>query len=211
MPNAQSILLITANYLESLQTRFQIDAAGSNPDIYIVQDTTLGIDQIRQLKRFTLVPPFKSTKWVIIPNFHTATLEAQNAMLKLLEEPPSYLMLILITPSQSAIIDTVISRCQIIHDCSLPEALPHEQLLKQLIARKPANRISCIPTETKSKQEAIAWCHQLITEAREYLYQSPGDEAVTNVSILSRCLQSLEKNANPTIAIINAILELKPN
>jgi len=48
-----------------------------------------------------------------LPNFHQSSLEAQNAFLKLLEEPPLRVQFILTTTNQAKLLPTIISRCKI--------------------------------------------------------------------------------------------------
>ncbi len=48
----------------------------------------------------------------IFDQFETATIEAQNALLKTLEEPPVYVVLVLLASDPAALLPTIVSRCQ---------------------------------------------------------------------------------------------------
>jgi DNA polymerase-3 subunit gamma/tau len=89
-----------------------------------------GVDDIRQILEGSHYKPIISThKIYIIDEVHMLSKSAFNALLKLLEEPPSHVKFILATTEQSKIPATVVSRCQQIHLRRLtPQALG--QLLK---------------------------------------------------------------------------------
>lgn len=98
-----SIARIIAAELETSQNDlYEIDAASNR-----------GIDDIRELRESVQTLPFDSKyKVYIIDEVHMLTKEAFNALLKTLEEPPSYVIFILATTEMEKIPDTIISRCQ---------------------------------------------------------------------------------------------------
>ena len=61
-----------------------------------------------------IVKPHNQYKIYIINQAESMTIEAQNALLKTLEEPPEYAIIILITSNKEALLDTIKSRCEII-------------------------------------------------------------------------------------------------
>jgi len=72
-----------------------------------------GIDEIRELREGIKFTPTKSKyKVFIIDESHQLTREAANALLKTLEEPPSYAIFVLATTEIYKMIPTIISRCQ---------------------------------------------------------------------------------------------------
>lgn len=71
-----------------------------------------GIDEIRALKeRVSLAPMRAKYKVYIVDEAHMLTTEAENALLKTLEEPPANTLFILCTTEEGKLLDTVISRC----------------------------------------------------------------------------------------------------
>lgn len=75
-----------------------------------------GIEDIRSLREQVLYPPVELTyKIYIIDEVHMLTGEAFNALLKTLEEPPSYCIFILATTELNKVPLTIRSRCQVIH------------------------------------------------------------------------------------------------
>ncbi len=82
---------------------YEIDAASNR-----------GIDEIREIKKAVSTTPFRSPfKVYIIDECHMLTRDAFNALLKTLEEPPSYVVFILATTEPEKVPETVVSRCQV--------------------------------------------------------------------------------------------------
>ena len=71
-----------------------------------------GIDSIKELCYRAYFAPMGKCKVYIIDECHMLTPEAWAAMLKLIEEPPPSLCIILCTTNREAIPDTIVSRCQ---------------------------------------------------------------------------------------------------
>lgn len=91
--------------------------ANSNPDFQIIvpDGRTLKIEQIRNLQAKIIEKPIISNKKVyIIDDAECMSEEAQNCLLKTLEEPPEYAMIILISSNENRILQTIKSRCVII-------------------------------------------------------------------------------------------------
>ena len=89
------------NYLNSNDI-VEIDAASNN-----------GVDEIRELRdKVNLVPSNAKYKVYIIDEVHMLTMQAFNALLKTLEEPPSHVIFILATTEPHKIPLTISSRCQ---------------------------------------------------------------------------------------------------
>lgn len=85
----------------------------NNPDFNIIKpDGKIKIEQIRKMLEKVYEKPIISDKKVyIIDDAETMTIEAQNCLLKTLEEPPEYIIIILITSNESNLINTIKSRC----------------------------------------------------------------------------------------------------
>lgn len=89
---------------------------GNHPDIYVTAlldgKKKISVSQIREVKSKTFIKPHTSKRKVfIIDSAQTMNPESQNALLKVLEEPESDAIFILITESKLALLETVISRC----------------------------------------------------------------------------------------------------
>ena len=77
---------------------------------------TLGVDEVRIIREDMFLSPSESDlKVYIIENADALTPQSQNALLKVLEEPPRAVYIILIAPSQDKILSTIRSRVQAIN------------------------------------------------------------------------------------------------
>ena len=86
----------------------------NNPDFSMIEPdgNSIKIDQIRELTKKVYEKPVVSDKKVYIINeSQFMTKEAQNSLLKTLEEPPEYVTIILITSNENTFLPTIKSRC----------------------------------------------------------------------------------------------------
>ena len=100
-------------YCNKCKSCLEFDS-NNNPDFTeIVPDgNNVKIEQIREMQRKIVEQPIISTKKVyIIDDADTMTTEAQNCLLKTLEEPPEYMTIILICTNEGNLLSTIKSRC----------------------------------------------------------------------------------------------------
>ena len=99
--------------------------SNNNPDFFVIEPdgSSIKIEQIRQMQKSILEKPIESNKKVyIINDAETMTKEAQNCMLKTLEEPQDFIVIILIASNENNILPTVKSRCTKIFFRNLDDA-----------------------------------------------------------------------------------------
>lgn len=90
----------------------------NHPDFSIIipDGNSIKIEQIREMQRKIQEKPIISNKKIyIIDEADKMTKEAQNCLLKTLEEPPEFATIILIGSNESLFLDTIKSRCIILH------------------------------------------------------------------------------------------------
>ena len=93
-----------------------IDNIDNSPDYINIEPkgNSIKIAQIRELQSDIIVKPHNKYKIYVINYSEKMTVEAQNALLKTLEEPPEYAIIILITNNKESLLPTIRSRCEII-------------------------------------------------------------------------------------------------
>ncbi|UCE43339.1 MAG: DNA polymerase III subunit delta' [Candidatus Aminicenantes bacterium] len=104
------------------------------PDVMVISPAkdVLKIDQMRLLKDTAYMKPMAGRKRVfIVCEAEKMNDEASNSLLKILEEPPPFSHITLVTPNPYRIIPTLKSRCQIF----LFSPIPKEEIQKALVAR----------------------------------------------------------------------------
>ncbi len=95
-------------------------ASGNHPDLlYSELDTTTGslkIEEVRAVTGKIALKPYEARyRIAIFRDFDRARPQAQDALLKTLEEPPPQALLILIAPSTESLLPTITSRSQVVH------------------------------------------------------------------------------------------------
>ena len=141
-------------------------AAGHNhPDIVTLtheKPNSISVDEIReQVVGDIRIKPYSSLRKIyILPDSHLMTVQAQNALLKTLEEPPAYAVLILLTDNRDMLLPTLISRSVCLRlkgDAALllkesPEIQEMKEAFFDVFARLPQMTVS----EAKSAAEGAA-------------------------------------------------------
>ncbi|WP_304943692.1 DNA polymerase III subunit [Vallitalea guaymasensis] len=91
----------------------------NNPDVIYVEQTKktgIGVDDIReQINQDINIKPYQHPyKIYIVDNADTMTEQAQNALLKTIEEPPSYVIILLLSNNINKFLITILSRCVVL-------------------------------------------------------------------------------------------------
>lgn len=106
-------------------------ARDAHPDVHLVRpvEGRIKIDQVRAVQHDLALSPYEG-RWrvAILADFHTATVEAGNALLKTLEEPPSRAVVVLTAVDPGLLLPTVVSRCQVL----AVRAVPRERIAEAL-------------------------------------------------------------------------------
>lgn len=86
----------------------------SHPNLLIFEDDKLGIEQARKIKEHLSLKAYQGkSQAVVILSADNLTPEAQNSLLKILEEPPKDTIFIMGAQSEDAFLPTFLSRCQV--------------------------------------------------------------------------------------------------
>lgn len=105
----------------------------NHPDFEVIDvkedHKSILIDQIRELQKEISYKPYESDyKIYIIDNAERMTEQAQNSLLKTLEEPPDYAIIILTNEDKNDLISTIVSRCQEVKLYNQPENIIKQYL-----------------------------------------------------------------------------------
>ncbi|MCS7278938.1 MAG: DNA polymerase III subunit delta' [Thermodesulfobacteriaceae bacterium] len=106
----------------------------SHPDLLKVypEKKEITIEQIRNIQNFLKYRPLEGKyRIVLIKPAEKMNLQAANALLKSLEEPPSYIIFLLITENFTQLLPTIISRSQIVRFRTLPSEVIKNFLIKK--------------------------------------------------------------------------------
>jgi len=223
----QTILVVSKdkdarNYLLSLCEENHIDKI--DIDWYSL-DKTIGIGDIRNLQKKIILKPIKSkAKAVVIDCKIGFTIEAQNALLKVLEEPPSNTVIYIIAARRVFLLPTILSRCKIIELKNKASNLSGEEIAQYLNVLSPlpqklaGEKLKLAQDITKNKADATLWLEKAILAAREILikYTKKSENDPVSISQCLNILISLQKayivikttNANQRLILENLLLGL---
>lgn len=117
----------------------------SNPDLLLIEDDKLGIKEVKGIIKHLSTKPFGSTpKSVVILNGNNISNDAQNALLKTLEEPPEDSLILIGVDSEQKLLPTILSRCLIISYALPPTSYALDFNLDQILNMSIEERFDLI-------------------------------------------------------------------
>lgn len=151
--------------LVSILTKVHKIKVQGNPDLFARDYQTFSIDDAREVKAFAGTRPVDDPgKKIFVLTMNGITVEAQNGLLKLLEEPPQYAHFFLIIPSAYLLLPTVKSRITLIGDAGIGNESSNEisEMASEFMKAAPKERLEIIKSlmeeitkEKRSKQDAL--------------------------------------------------------
>lgn len=130
----------------------------AHPDIMTIvpQGATIKIEQIREIQKdIQLAPRTGKYKVFIIDGAERLTIQAANSLLKVLEDPPKYVVFILLTAQLHSLLPTIVSRCQQLAFSFIPEQDIAAWLIRQGFPEEKTITASVISGGVPGK--AIMW------------------------------------------------------
>ncbi len=111
--------------------------SNNNPDIIYVsheKPSSIGVEDIRgQVNKDVYIKPYAGKyKVYIIPEAEKLTEQAQNAILKTIEEPPEYVVILLLTENAGALLATIQSRCIMLKLRNIKDELVKNYLMENI-------------------------------------------------------------------------------
>jgi len=205
---------------------------GDHADLLWVErgadDTRVRIGQIRALQHaLRLRSGEGGRRAAVIADAEWLNVEAQNALLHLLEEPPPHTTLVLVATTSAGLLATVRSRCQRVAFRPPPERLLDEPERAELVARLDAIGGASLPDLLDWAEEyrggravaaervetlletASAWLRRGVTETLA-TPDADARRALDALRVLSSCRKSLvQRNANPQMVAERALLTVQ--
>lgn len=192
-----------------------------SPTHYIIKvtsDKSISIKQVHEIReQISTVPVNNRIVW--IEEAQKLTLPAQNALLKMLEEPPTKTSFALSLRNQNDLLPTIRSRCISVrvgeeekNATLLPNLLDE---LKTMLSASHGERIIIAETYIKKREETLAWIENIIASLRLSLAdhsvrENTGKRKVLRliISNASATHRQLSQNVNVRLAVQNFILSL---
>lgn len=117
----------------------------------------IGINEIKTLLPHLHVRPAGKQRAVVIYEAQRLTIASQNALLKLLEEPPTYLTIILTVPNPKLLLPTVVSRC-LVSEAKRRGAGPqavHTLVAKEILSVQGGQRLALFEEKIGYHQKSV--------------------------------------------------------
>lgn len=231
-----SAILISGSHLEDRQSKgFEIAAAiftvpreklNTYPSFFQVspaEDSKSGqitINQIRELKRqISLTALSGRDKVVLIHPADKVTMEAQNTLLKTLEEPPAHTTLILTTAHPDLLLTTIVSRCQQIRLFKKTAADNRDEKhppLDDLLAKNAGERLAWTEANKAlltTKDGALSLLDSWLATLRQLLLAETNREATQKLAGATERGMAIRKiltetNADPRLGIETFLVDL---
>lgn len=173
-------------------------------DIVIVEsEKAVGIVLVKEFQKKIYLKPYKSEKKAVILQADAGlTTEAQNALLKVLEEPPLNTIIIVLALSLENVLPTIISRCKIIsmeEDEGKKDLEKYEMILNTLGNKGVGERLKLAQDYSKDKETALEFLKNLLL-ASESLLKGGDKDIVSKVKLLHETYKEV-KNTNTNLRL----------
>jgi hypothetical protein len=144
-------------------------------DVHYTKCTRFGIKEARELKRMAFQRPVEKSHRNFIVLFNMITTEAQNALLKLLEEPPATARFYIIIPREDMLLPTLRSR--LTHAGEATQSAGDEA--KHFLRSSYRDRLEAVARRTKEKDDA--WAERVLQGAELILNERHDHEELREV------------------------------
>ena len=139
----------------------------SHPDVIYIRKpddkSTIPVDTVRDMRADAFITPTQSKRKIyIIEDAHLLNDNGQNALLTILEQPPSFCIFILLTESREKILPTVISRCSI-YDMEYVDETEGADFLQKELKKVPYDMLK---TYMKASQGNIGLAKKMATDKK---------------------------------------------
>lgn len=150
-----------------------------NPDFHLYEYNSFGIDDGRRLQELAVQKPLQKYK-IFVTVFNTMTREAQNALLKLFEEPTKGTHFFLITPQTQTLLPTLTSRLFVISREEKNAADTKEA--ETFLAMPKAERLAALKQliEEKDKASALQFLYAVESLLYSELQNSSGKKEIAD-------------------------------
>ncbi len=208
---------------------FNNDSLDNNPDFSLIIpiDKTLKIEQVRQMQKDLIIKPIKFDKKIfILHNADKMTEQSQNCILKTLEEPPEYAVIILNVLNSDKLIGTILSRVKKIKLDIKEEALVNysevERIINNIEVLSTYDLLKAADFFTENKDNILDILNYMLKYSEKKLYKSVlsvhekndnilVDRLVKIIEVVEKTINDLNRNCNFNMVIDNMLMIISEN
>lgn len=214
-PQPESQLELVQDWIASQASNQPQSSLEANTTV-VNPDGALTISQVRHVLTASQYQPYQSGvhRYVVL-QAETASIPAQNALLKVLEEPPSHSQIILASHQPGQLLPTIQSRCVMVR---WPEALEEVDVLSLSLTVLPADwqtlgtahytDLIQLAAKLSDRAQAIQEL-QTLAQLVHGSNHHPSATTTTCLKILSEAVIHLQANVNVKLAVENCLFQLK--
>lgn len=165
-------------------------------------EKAMGIEDVRSIRKSILLKPFRGKiKAVVMEAYEGITTEAQNALLKILEEPPANTLIIISISKKELLLPTILSRCKIIElkEKETPtvnaDVEKFNDILNSIFNGTIATKLKIAQDVAKGTEDACVWLEKISIFVRSKLAENYNNFKYLE---LLRKLQQTYKNIKAT-------------
>ncbi len=183
-------------------------------DITIIEsEKAVGISQIREFQKKIYLKPYKSDKKAVtLVAEEGITIEAQNALLKVLEEPPSNTLIIILGKNNNDFLPTIISRCKLINikeEGNKTDLSKYEKLLVSLNNKKIGEKLKIAQDYSKDRQIALEFLKSMLLVSQKLLEEMPKKSSVKKINAFNKAYGEVNStNINLRLLLENLLLSI---
>lgn len=198
-----SYLIIGEEKDRTTEIQNRIQASRVSPfDVIVIneKEPSIGIKDVREfIAKLQLIPSSSSIIYGIINDASRLTTEAQQALLKTLEEPPPQVRILLGISQQNVLLPTILSRCEcvIINNKRNNTTAAHsvsDDFIENLLLKSPGQRLLMLSIPLKTKEESILFLNEALHILRKKLVDSSSFQARQTSTLISRLLKLYDTN-----------------
>ena len=188
-------ILLETPHLENAPDCIRIKAEGNS----------IKIAQIRDLQSDIVIKPHKKYKIYIIDKAEKMTVEAQNALLKTLEEPPEYAIIILVTNNKESLLPTIRSRCEVVKFTPIPLIEVKNYLISQGVESNRAGLLSSFSRGSMKKALELASSNEFY-EMKENVQKYIETILSKNMVEILNIPSEMEQYKSETITVLDMMI-----
>lgn len=196
---------------------YQDHAIDRFDQIDISEEGSLGIETVRVIQKSLFLKPYKGNyKALVIHHADTLTVEAQNALLKVLEEPPPHVFLFLISTSIKNFLPTILSRCRLVsfekeqHPVPSDKNKQYEEIVRCIFG-SVSDKLALAESVSAKKENQLAWYEECISFLREEMLKNPHQsrEVVLLLESIQQAYQTIQTtNVSPRLILEHTFLTI---
>ncbi len=189
----------------------------NNPDIHILDGSNLssiGIEDIKGLQKEMVFSPFKETTQIAyILNAEKLTVQAQNSLLKTLEESSGKTAYILTTSNEKDLLPTVLSRCLKLYSTEIAEARNVKNPIGEFLQLDTATAFQKIEAISKEKSSTEEFLQDMEAYFQELLKRNLSEKRgiiseKSNIEQILIAQRRISANGNKRLVLENLFLHL---